>query len=113
MRRVLIGDFGAIVRLGLREILDEEGLTLVAEESPGQELMCRFLESRPDVVVVDLDEAGLRSAREIATSYPAVKVVACSSDQPTLRVYPPFHRGESYELMLSPESFADAVKDPA
>ncbi|MCP3993685.1 MAG: hypothetical protein GY722_01270 [bacterium] len=112
MRRVLIGDFGAIVRLGLREILDEEGMTLVAEESPSQELMCRFLESRPDVVVVDLDDAGIRSAREITESYPAVKVIACSSNQPTLRVYPPFHRGESYELTLSPESFAHAVKDP-
>lgn len=72
MRRVLIGDFGAIVRLGLRDILDEEGMTLVAEDDTGRELMGRFLESRPDVVVVDLDQAGLRSAREIVTSYPAV-----------------------------------------
>ena len=109
---VLVVDDKQDIRESLREILDEEGMILVAEDGSGRDLMGRFLESRPDVVIVDLDDAGLESAREIATTYPAVKVIACSSNRPTLRVYPPFHRGESYEVLLSLESFANAVRDP-
>ena len=98
MPRVLIGDFGAIARLGLREFLDEEGFEVVAE-------------FRPDVVVLDLDTDGEDDvAGQIATNFPAVKVIACSSEEPRMRIYPPFHHGESYLSELTPRLLADTVR---
>jgi DNA-binding NarL/FixJ family response regulator len=111
VRRVLIGDFGSIARLGLRELLDEQGFELVAEEEAAENLMDRFTEARPEVVVLNLDqERDLEIAARIAADFPAVKVIACSSKEPTMRVYPPFHHGESYVSELSRDLLAEEVR---
>ena len=111
MPRVLIGDFGAIARLGLREFLDEEGFEVVAEEQLPGAILERLTEFRPDVVVIDLDTAGgAEVASRIASNFPAVKVIACSSEEPRMRVYPPFHHGESYLSELTPRALADTVR---
>jgi DNA-binding NarL/FixJ family response regulator len=109
--RVLIGDFGAIARLGLREFFDEEGFEVVAEEEAAEGIMERLTVSRPDVVVVDLDDhLGVEIAGRIALHFPAMKVIACSAQDPTMRVFPPFHHGESYLCPLSPALLAEAVR---
>ena len=111
MPRVLIGDFGAIARLGLREFLDEEGFEVVAEERLPGEILERLTEFRPDVVVLDLDTDGEADvAGLIAANFPAVKVIACSSEEPRMRIYPPFHHGESYLSELTPRLLADTVR---
>jgi len=107
--RVLIGDFGSVLRLGLKDLLDEEGLDVVAESSVSLGTLDRLIESLPDIVVVDLDAGGELAAR-IAHDFPAVKVIACSSVEPLMRVFPPFHRGESYVSELDPESFVAAIR---
>lgn len=112
MARVLLGDFSAIVRLGLRDIFTDDGRNLVAEETQNDGILDRLLTVLPDVVVLDLDSnAGDGLARQIATDYPAVKVVACSSERPQMRVFPPFHHGESYVLELNPTSLVEVVRN--
>jgi DNA-binding NarL/FixJ family response regulator len=107
--RVLLGDFGAIVRLGLWDIF-QEGAEVVAEETAAGELVQRLVAALPDVVVLDLDLEGVEQlARRIAMEYPAVKVIACSSASPVMRIFPPFHRGESYLSELSSDLLVDAV----
>jgi DNA-binding NarL/FixJ family response regulator len=109
--RVLLGDFGAIARLGLREFLDEDGVDVVAENSPFEDVLGRLNQVRPDVVLVDLDtEGGIEVAARISTTYPAVKVIACSSEEPTMLVFPPFHHGEFYNSDLSPQLLMEAIK---
>ena len=111
MRRVLIGAFGEIPGLALRELLRDEGLELVAETEAGASLVPRVTEARPDVVVLDLDDGGATDvASLISRQFPAIKVVAFSSEQPVLRVFPPFHRGESYSSHLSRDLLASALK---
>ena len=111
MPRVLIGDFGAIARLGLREFLDEQGFEVVAEDTEAERIIDRLTEFRPDVVVVDLDnDDGTDLASRISSDFPAVKVIACSSEEPTMRVYPPFHWGESYLSELTPSLLAETVR---
>ena len=112
MPRVVIGDFGAIARLGLREFLDQEGIEVVAEGETGSTDILELLtEVRPDVVVLDLDDGdGLDAATAIASAFPAVKIIACSSQEPTMRVFPPFHHGESYESELTPSLLAQTVR---
>jgi DNA-binding NarL/FixJ family response regulator len=109
--RALVSHFGAIARLGLRTFLEEEGFEVVEPEYGSTQLLSRLGIERPDVVVLDLDSAGTEGlARCIAERYPAITVVACSSEHPTMRVYPPFQNGESYESDLSSALLAEAVK---
>jgi len=112
MRRVLIGDFGMIARMGLRELLDTQGLEVVAESGGQGGIIARLSEVRPDVVLLDLDDPGFAPvALRISSTFPAVKVIACSSEQPVMRIFPPFHHGESYESELSAALLALALKN--
>jgi hypothetical protein len=56
------------------------------------------------VVVLDLDRAGSEDlARSLSIGFPDLTVIACSSAAVRMRVYPPFHSGESYVSNLSPD----------
>ena len=109
MTRVLVGPFGAIVRAGLDDLLCHPQLQVV--HADGDDLWPRLLAELPDVVLLDLDAPGTRAtARRIATDFPALTVVACSSVDPTMRIYPRFHHGESYTRALRAEtSLTEAV----
>lgn len=109
--RVVIGAFGAIARIGILDLLGEEGFDVVAEQAPGATIIDRLTEARADAVLLDLDdEECLPMALWIASSFPAVTVVACSADVPAMRVFPPFHRGEYYELPLDRDKLVQAVR---
>jgi len=110
--RVVIGDFGAVARLGLLDLLAEEGLEAVghAESRKRPGIIPLVNEVRPDVVVLDLDdEAALEVAVQITSEFPAIKVVACSSEEPVMQVFPPFHHGESYLSQLTRAHLAQAL----
>ncbi|MGH9226472.1 MAG: hypothetical protein ACRD2W_22380 [Acidimicrobiales bacterium] len=110
MKRVLLGHFGNIVRLGLDDLLRGEGCELVAEETTGEALVDRLVKALPDVVVLDLDDEQCpATARAISAAFPSVKVVAFSADGQTMRVFPPFHRGESYAMALSTQGLLETV----
>ncbi|HZI38682.1 MAG TPA: hypothetical protein VFF24_10280 [Acidimicrobiia bacterium] len=111
MRRVLIGDFGVIARLGLRRLLHDEGLDVLdaARVRPG--IIARLGEVQPDVVLLDLDADEVPDlAARISSAFPAMTVIACSSAEPIMRVFPPFHHGESYTAPFTRVQFAAAVK---
>ncbi len=66
--RILLADDHAIVRQGLRALLDKEGLEIVAEAADGQQAVKLVREHNPDVAVLDLAMPqlnGLDAAREI------------------------------------------------
>jgi DNA-binding NarL/FixJ family response regulator len=110
MHRVLIGQFGTVARMGLREILDGQGIEVVAEAESDDGLVSYVSEVRPDVVLLDLDdEESLEMASEITSDFPAIKVIACSCEEPVMRVFPPFHHGESYASKLSASLLALAL----
>jgi DNA-binding NarL/FixJ family response regulator len=109
MTRVLMGDFSALHRLGFEDILRVDGIELV--ETAGADVVGRLVEALPDVIVLDLDQQEtLDLVRRIVHQFPAVKVVACSSAQPTMRVFPPLHYGESYTTDLDPALLTSAIQ---
>ena len=112
MKRVLIGELGAIVIFGLRELIDSDtDCEVVGEYGPVDVL--RDLDSEhPDVVLLDLDDShgSTDLAMAISESHPAIKVIACSSSEPRMRVFLPFHNGESYVARMSPEKLIEAIK---
>jgi DNA-binding NarL/FixJ family response regulator len=80
--RVLVADDHALVREGIRHVLDAEpGITVVAEAANGREAVELALEHRPDVVVLDItmpEETGLKAAARLRDLMPDVRVLLLS-----------------------------------
>ena len=109
MTRVLMGDFGALHRLGLQEILCRDGIELM--ETNARNVVERLVEALPDVVVLDLDDVHTGPlAERIVHQFPTVKVVACSAAQPMMQIFPPLHYGESYLSDLDPALLTSAIQ---
>jgi len=67
--RVVIAEDEAIIRLDLKETLEEEGYEVVGETGRGDEAMKLVRELEPDVAILDIKMPGLdglAAAREIA-----------------------------------------------
>ena len=107
--RVLIVDFGAIARQGFRQTLSDRGFEVVAGDCPVDEAEERIRRNRPDVVVVDLDGGATDAMVDLITAeFPATRVVACSAEQPRMRVFPA--GGRAYTEALDPDTLSRAVR---
>lgn len=109
MRRVLIGDFAVLQQLGYRDLLLSEGMEVV--ETAGHDLVDRLVEAVPDAVLLDSDDDSSPGLVDrIVHQFPAVTVITCSSQSPTMRVFPPQHYGESYTTRLEPALLTSAIQ---
>ena len=83
--RVMLVDDHDLFRTGLRNLLEEQGLQIVAEASDGSTALSLVRELTPDVVVMDLNMPGMNgieATREIARVAPLTRVVVLTiSDQ--------------------------------
>ena len=83
--RVMLVDDHDLFRTGLRNLLEEQGLQIVAEASEGATALNLVRELAPDVVVMDLNMPGMNgieATREIARLAPLTRVVVLTiSDQ--------------------------------
>jgi AmiR/NasT family two-component response regulator len=67
--RVVIAEDEAIIRIDLKEILEEEGYEVVGESGRGDEAVALVREHKPDLVILDIRMPGmdgLAAAREVA-----------------------------------------------
>lgn len=80
--RVLIADDHALVREGIRHVLDAEpGIAVVAEAANGREAVELSVAHRPDVVVLDItmpEESGLKAAARLRDVLPSARVLLLS-----------------------------------
>ncbi|MGH7535644.1 MAG: response regulator, partial [Gemmatimonadales bacterium] len=80
--RVLVADDHAIVRSGIRHVLEgEPGFEIVAEAATGGEALALATELRPDVAVLDISMpggSGLLVAAELRRSSPETRVLVLS-----------------------------------
>jgi len=77
--RVLIADDHAILREGLRALVNAQpGIEVVGEADNAQATLQRTVELRPDILVLDLSMpgGGAETAERVAQDCPAVKVIA-------------------------------------
>jgi DNA-binding NarL/FixJ family response regulator len=85
--RVIIADDHAVVRQGIRAVLEEvDGLEVVAEAEDGLQALALIEEHRPDVVVLDVTmpgKTGLEVAKELRDAGSGVRVLILSMhDEP-------------------------------
>jgi hypothetical protein len=72
---VIIDEVGAILRLGLRDVLDGAGIAVVADAGSA------------DAAVIDLDASDCRDrADALMSSFPGLTVIACSTQRPSMLV---------------------------
>ena len=82
--RVVIAEDEALIRLDLRETLEEEGYQVVAETSRGDEVVALVREHRPDLAILDIKMPGgdgLTAAAEITADRLAAVLVLTAFSQ--------------------------------
>jgi response regulator NasT len=85
--RVVIAEDEAIVRLDLKETLEEEGYDVVGETGRGDEAVKLVRELSPDLAILDIKmpgQDGLTSAREIVSDQLAAVVILTAFSQRNL-----------------------------
>jgi DNA-binding NarL/FixJ family response regulator len=76
--RVVLVDDHAIFRNGLRELLEERGLDVVAEATDGETAVQVVRDVAPDVVAMDIampGMSGIEATSEVRAAAPAAKVI--------------------------------------
>lgn len=101
--RILIADDHAVLREGLRLLLDgTEGLEVVGEAADGEEALRQAEELRPDIVLLDLAMprmGGLEAARRLREILPGAKVVILTVHDQEQFVFQALQAGASGYLL--------------
>jgi DNA-binding NarL/FixJ family response regulator len=116
MTRVLIADDQALVRVGLRKILEAEAdVTVVGEAGDGEDAVAAARRLRPDVVLMDIRMPvldGIEATRRIVGDHPAARVLILTTFGLDEYVFDALRAGASGFMLKDapPEEIAGAVR---
>jgi DNA-binding NarL/FixJ family response regulator len=116
MTTVLIVDDQALVRVGLRKILESEPeTTVVGEAADGEEAVDAARRLRPDVVLMDIRMPmldGIEATRRIARAQPSTRILILTTFGLDTYVYDALRAGASGFMLKDapPEEIAAAVR---
>ena len=82
--RVVIAEDEALIRLDLKEMLEEEGYSVVGEAADGQAAIDLAVKERPDLVILDVKMPvldGISAAEQIAAKHIAAVVILTAFSQ--------------------------------
>ncbi|NOZ72912.1 MAG: response regulator transcription factor [Chloroflexi bacterium] len=114
--RILIADDHAVVREGLRSLINTEyGMTVVGEAANGQEAVQRFQTLHPDVILMDLvmpEMDGIQAIRKITQINPKARILALTSFSDDDKVLPAIKAGALGYLLKdsSPQELLQAIR---
>ena len=116
MTSVLIADDQALVRVGLRKILEAESETaVVGEAADGEDAVAETRRLRPDVVLMDIRMPvldGIEATRRIVGAQPGTRVLMLTTFGLDTYVYEALRAGASGFMLKDapPEEIAAAVR---
>ena len=116
MTTLLIADDQALVRVGLRKILEaEEELTVVGEAGDGEDAIAAARRLRPDVVLMDIRMPvldGIEATRQIVRERAAARVLILTTFGLDTYVFDALRAGASGFMLKDapPEEIAAAVR---
>lgn len=117
MIRVLLADDHAAIRIGLRAMLENDGIAVVGEARDGSEAVTLATRLRPDVVLMDIRMPGLdgiRATRQIVRDAVAEVLVLTTFDVDEF-VFDAMRSGAAGFLLktLSPTELTSAIRHVA
>jgi DNA-binding NarL/FixJ family response regulator len=116
MTTVLLCDDQALVRVGLRKILDAEPeITVVGEAADGEDAIAEARRHRPDLVLMDIRMPvldGIEATRRIVRAQPATRVMILTTFGLDEYIYEALRAGASGFMLKDapPEEIAAAVR---
>ncbi len=117
--RVLIADDHAVVRSGLRSILDsEEDIEVVGEAADGHQALEQAQELLPDVILMDInmgDWDGVTATRRVRNSVPSSRVIVLTNYDEDNLVFSSIRAGASGYLLkeVSGHQLTNAIRTVA
>ena len=88
--RVLLGNLEPMVRLGMIDVLAEDGIEVIGDEERPDGLVLMAGRLRPDAVVLDLLDASARAlAERMRAAAPDAKVILWARDEQAMEVLDP------------------------
>jgi DNA-binding NarL/FixJ family response regulator len=88
--RVLLGNLGPIMLIGMARLLAEEGAEVIGQERHPAGILSAAGRLQPDVVVLDLNTEGSRDlSSRVQRVSPETKVILCDSDEDGMEVLDP------------------------
>ena len=116
MITIMLVDDHAIMRDGLRHLLDQESdIEVIGEADNGREAVKLALEKKPDIVIMDIamqDMNGIEATRQIKSEASEIKVIALSMHSERQIVVGVFRAGASGYLLKDSSSLelVDAIR---
>ena len=82
MARILVVDDAAFMRMTIQQILESNNHTMVAEAENGVQAIEKFMETKPDVVILDIsmpEMNGIETLKRLKILEPEAKIIICSA----------------------------------
>jgi DNA-binding NarL/FixJ family response regulator len=116
--RAVVADDHPVFRSGLRLLLEDLGVEVVAEAADGGSAVDRALEHRPDVVLMDLQMpgvSGLEATRRLTQAAPDVRVLVLTMVEDDDTLYAALRAGAAGYLLkgAGPDEIDRAVRGVA
>jgi DNA-binding NarL/FixJ family response regulator len=116
--RVVLADDQAVVRMGLRVLVDREpDMTVVGEAEDGRAALDRLRETRPDILLLDIRMPGLDGLQTLTAinadrTLAATRVIVVTTFEIDEYVYRALHAGASGFLLkdTAPDELVSAIR---
>jgi len=84
--RVLLGNLEPIMVVGLRRVLEEDGVVVIGPQREPEQIVRAAKRQEPDVVVLDLNEGARALGEQVRRAAPQAKVILWARDETVMEV---------------------------